>query len=465
MLKVGGQKVPLLTVTMVATESALIGLSLLLATVIRFRNSGSAWARISEPETLVRLCVVVLICELTLYYHDLYDLQIVSRRAVLFVHLLQAVGSACLLLACLYFFAPKLSLGRGIMAMATPAILVVILSWRLLLDFSSSLIGYSERILVMGTGATGIALAKEIVSRPEFNLKVVGFLGEKKDRVGDLLADCSIIGELQQVVDIAKKEKVDRVILSLAERRGLMPVRDLLHLRFAGIRVEEAHTIFERISGRIMVEHLTPSWLILSEGFRRSQLITFTKRTIDILVSLFTLIITAPIMAIVALAIYLETGSPILFRQQRTGLHNKTFSMLKFRSMRVNSGAQPAWSGGENDPRITRVGRFIRKYRLDELPQMVNVLLGDMSIVGPRPEQPYFCELLAEKIPYYGLRHTVRPGITGWAQVKFRYGASVEDAKEKLEYDLFYVKHRSPFLDLAIIFETGKVLLSGRGAQ
>jgi sugar transferase (PEP-CTERM system associated) len=259
--------------------------------------------------------------------------------------------------------------------------------------------------------------------------------------------------------------QIDSIILSLTERRGNMPVSELLHLKFGGVEVEDAHSFIEKVTGRIHLEHLSPSWLILSDGFRKSQFLYAVKRTFDIVIALITFILTLPLMVLVAIAIWLETGSPVLFRQERTGFKGRKFKIMKFRSM--CHGAEeggPVWAASD-DNRVTRIGRCIRKYRLDELPQILNVLRGEMSLVGPRPERPHFCELLGENIPFFGLRHTVRPGITGWAQVKYQYGASVEESKTKLEYDFFYIKHMSIVLDLAILFETAKVMIYGRGAK
>jgi sugar transferase (PEP-CTERM system associated) len=254
-------------------------------------------------------------------------------------------------------------------------------------------------------------------------------------------------------------------VISLKERRGLTPARQLLRLKFRGVSVEDAHTVFERVTGRIMLEHLNPSWLILSGGFRQSRLRLGIKRGLDVTVALAGLIVSAPLMALVALAIWVESRGPVLFRQSRTGVKEQPFEILKFRSMHAEVEKRgPSWTQ-PNDRRITRVGKFIRKTRLDELPQFVNVLFGEMSLVGPRPEQPHFCSLLAKEIPHFVERHSVRPGITGWAQIKYNYGASVEDTKTKLEYDLFYIKNMSITLDLAILFETVKVMLSGRGAH
>jgi sugar transferase (PEP-CTERM system associated) len=267
------------------------------------------------------------------------------------------------------------------------------------------------------------------------------------------------------VESVVASEKIDHVILSLVERRGKTPMHELLQLKFAGVRVEDAHAFNEKLTGRIALQNLSPSDLVLSEGFRKSALLLATKRTIDVVASLLVLLFSLPIMGLVALAIWLESGGPILFRQERIGLWGKPFTIFKFRSM-VHDAEQngPTWAAN-NDSRITRVGRFARKFRLDELPQVFNVLRGEMSLVGPRPERPYFCQQLERDNSYYVLRHSVRPGITGWAQVRYQYGASIEESKTKLEYDIFYIKHLSPLLDLAILLETIKVMIYGHGAK
>ena len=286
-----------------------------------------------------------------------------------------------------------------------------------------------------------------------------------RENIGKSLVNPGIIGAVEEVESIVHGRRIDSIILSLKERRGNMPVAELLHIKFGGVEVEDAHSFIERVTGRIHMEHLSPSWLILSDGFRKSQFLYAVKRTFDIAVALIALVLTLPLMVLVAIAIWLETGSPVLFRQERTGYKGRTFKIMKFRSMchRAEEGG-PVWAASD-DARVTWIGRFIRKYRLDELPQIFNVLQGEMSLVGPRPERPHFCELLKEKIPFFELRNTVRPGITGWAQVRYQYGASVEESKTKLEYDFFYIKHVSMILDLAILFETAKVMLYGRGAK
>jgi sugar transferase (PEP-CTERM system associated) len=464
-MRIGGQKIPIHTVLMVVFEAVLIACSLLLAALLRFHSFAATWYYVNSRHTFLRFVLVALVCQVAFYYYDLYDFGAVRRRSALVVRTLQALGLVCVVIGAIYYMDPDLSLGRGITLLAAATTLVVVLTWRFLVDATLPFLRQTERVLVLGTGAAGINLVREMVRHPELNYKVLGFLDEKGENIGKSLVNPGIIGAAADVRQMVERENVDRVVISLAERRGTMPVQQLLELKFAGVQVEDAHAVFESMVGRILLDHLTPSALILSDGFKKSRFTLLFKRTVDIVVSFIAAIITLPGMVLTAAAIWLESGRPILFKQKRVGLHGTEFEMLKFRSMYQNSEQHgPSWTR-DGDRRITRVGKFIRQCRLDELPQLLNVLRGDMSLVGPRPEQPYFCELLAQEIPYYGQRHCVRPGITGWAQVKFKYGASIEETKTKLEYDLFYVKHMSFFLDLAIALETVKVLLSGRGAK
>jgi sugar transferase (PEP-CTERM system associated) len=412
-----------------------------------------------------KIGVVTIVCWLSLYFNDLYDFRVVRRRADLLAHTMQALGTACLALAVIYFIAPGASLGRGIALAAAPLMFILLLSWRLSANATNLLARGDERVLVLGTSDGGVSLVKHILGHPEYNMKVVGFLDEKGQDIGKSLVNPRIIGATQDVEDIVAREKIDRVVLSLRERRGGTPVRELLNLKLAGIRVEDVHSCFERLSGRITLEHLSPSWLILSDGFKKSLVVLAAKRVMDILVSSIIVLLVSPLLPLVAIAIYLESGLPIFFRQTRVGHRGREFQLLKFRSMVQDAEKNgPQWAT-QQDSRVTRVGRFLRKTRLDEVPQLFNVFRGEMSLVGPRPERPVFCEMLSEKIPFFNLRHSVRPGLTGWAQVRFRYGANLEDAKGKLELDLFYLKNLSLLVDLAILFETVKVVVLGRGAQ
>ena len=467
MPRIGGQKLPTPLILLVAIDCVLIAAGLLVATVLRFSvsNYGPVLEYLTTSRALFRFLLVIVVCEISLYFNDLYDFRLVDTPSEILVRLLQAFGIACLALSVCYYLDPNLGFGRGAAALAAPLIVALTLGWRLWMAKSRNAPGGVERMLIMGTGPTGIELARDILSRPELQLKVVGFLDEKGENIGKSLVNPGIIGATADVEAIVQTKKIDHVVISLLERRGTMPVRQLLHLKFAGVKVEDAHSFYERMTGRIILERLSPSWLILSDGFRKSQMLVWTKRLIDVVVSLVALVLCLPLFGIVALAIFLESGAPILYRQERSGLHGRTFEMLKFRSMFQNAeSGGPQWAATA-DNRITRVGKWIRKFRIDELPQVVNVLRGEMSIVGPRPERPEFVSMLEAEIPFYGLRHFVRPGITGWAQVKYQYGASVEETKTKLEHDLFYIKHLSVLLDLAVLFETAKVMISGRGAK
>lgn len=274
-----------------------------------------------------------------------------------------------------------------------------------------------------------------------------------------------IIGDFTQIISICKKARIDRIVVALDERRGKLPVDQLLICRLKGIRVDEAVAFTEHLSGKLSVENLHPSALIFSDGFKRSYVIRKTKRAFDILFSIVALLLFSPLSLAIALAVKWESPGPVLYRQQRIGQDGVPFDLLKFRSMGVDAEANgPIWAG-VNDDRVTRVGRIIRKLRFDEIPQMINVLRGEMSFVGPRPERPFFVEKLEKQIPFYSHRHTVKPGITGMAQICYPYGASKEEALEKLKYDLYYIKHMSPFLDFVIVMETIKIMLLGRGAR
>jgi len=527
-MQIGGQRIPGKTLILVLSEGALIGCALLFATALRFRDLAALRQQLGEPGTLARYLLVIAACDLSLYYCDLYDLRTVRRRTMLFARLLQALGAACLLLAVVYYVDPDLSLGRGVAAIAAPIIISFVVGWRLLVDAGLPFLRTPQSILIMGSGRPGKSLAWEIAQRPELNVKVLGFLEEdeaasRRQPVSALATQTSdqeapraqhgvrrekhvvfaspkllqlsfasaggvmtsgaavapaleppaeteevafpVLGGVQDVEHLALSKAADTVVLALAERRARMPLKELLNLKFHGVRVEEAHKIYERVTGRILLDELSPSWLILSEGFHNSRAMLTLKRAADMVLAVIGLVILAPVAALAAFAIFVESGLPVFFRQDRIGLGGKTFTILKFRSMYHNPRpAKQAWTA-DRDPRITHVGRFIRRFRLDEIPQLINVLLGDMSLVGPRPEQPALARMLEQEIPYYRQRHSLRPGITGWAQVKCGYGASIEESRFKLEHDLFYIKHLSVMLDWVILFETGKVMLSGKGAK
>lgn len=465
MVRIGAQRIPQSTLFLLFLDALSVVIGLIAAISLRLRDHRAIANYLSGPHILARFALVILVFGVALYYSDLYDRNNLNSGIEVFMGLLQALGSACLVLAIIYYLDEDISLGRGIAAMSGPAVFALMLGSRTILSKTNLLLNGPKRVLVVGTGSTGISAVREIISRPELNLKVEGFLDERGENIGKSLVNPGIIGAVREVESIVLDRRIDSIIISLTERRGNMPVSQLLHLKFGGVEVEDAHSFIEKVTGRIHLEHLSPSWLILSDGFRKSHFLYAAKRTFDIVIALVSLVLTLPLMIFVAMAIWLETGGPVLFRQERSGLKGRSFKIMKFRSMYQSAEAGgPVWAASD-DARVTRVGRFIRKYRLDELPQIINVLRGEMSLVGPRPERPHFCQLLEESIPFFALRQTVRPGITGWAQVKYQYGASVEESKTKLEYDFFYIKHMSIVLDLAVLFETAKVMIYGRGAK
>jgi sugar transferase (PEP-CTERM system associated) len=341
----------------------------------------------------------------------------------------------------------------------------IIVSWRLIYNHILKTRQFDQKILIVGSGPLATNIAKEIVERVDTGFKVIGFIADNPETVGEKLVSPCIIGDGSQILDIATRERMDRIIVALEERRGKFPDAQLLECKMKGIIVEDGIGFYERLTGRLQVESLRPSSLIFSEGFKKSKLSMWMKRVSGFSLSLIGLILLSPLILIISILIKMDSRGPVFYKQERVGEKGKIFKLLKFRSMVEGAEANgPVWAG-KNDDRITRIGQWIRKWRLDEIPQMVNVLKGDMSFVGPRPERAYFVEKLREEIPFYDQRFYVKPGITGLAQVKYQYGASKDDSLEKLRYDLYYIKNLSLLLDLLIIFETIKVVLSGKGAR
>lgn len=338
--------------------------------------------------------------------------------------------------------------------------------WRWLSRSLDVLNAHREAILILGTGETARQICREIVSHHDWEYAVVGFADETPSRLGSVLAMGARIQTDYDSLGRFCPQRVDRVLVALEEKRGRLPVLPLMELRLRGIQVEEATSFFERISGKISVELMLPSWLIFSEGFKSTPMRAFLKRTADLALAVALLVATAPLMLMAALAIKLDSRGPVFYRQERLGRDGKPFKLVKFRSMGQDAEREsgPTWAA-RNDPRVTRVGRVIRKLRIDELPQLFNVLRGEMSFVGPRPEREHFIRQLELKIPYYGLRMTAPPGITGWAQVEYGYGASEADALEKLKYDLYYIKNGNLLFDMWIVLKTVKVVLFGTGAR
>ncbi|HJR58558.1 MAG TPA: TIGR03013 family XrtA/PEP-CTERM system glycosyltransferase [Vicinamibacterales bacterium] len=414
---------------------------------------------------LWKVGLVTVVCQLCLYYNDFYDLTLVHSNRELIVRLLQAVGAASIVLAALYFTVPALMIGDGIFVSALVVFVVGILGWRLLFNSLTRSLHLEERILVVGTGDAARKVTRQILDQKDFAYRVIGFIDDDPRRIGERIVNPGIVGTPADIPRLIAEHQIDRIIVGLTDRRGRLPVDALLHAKMSGVRVEDATTTYERVTGKILIDDLRPSWLIFSDGFRVSRLTRWLKRGIDLALSVVLALVAAPVMLLTAIAIALESGFPVLYCQERVGENGRTFTLCKFRSMRMDAeqSGGPVWARAGDD-RVTGVGRFIRKTRLDELPQLWNVVRGNMSFVGPRPERPFFVAELAKEIPFYQQRHAVKPGITGWAQVKYRYGASIEDATEKLRYDLYYIKHLSVFFDLTIVFDTVKVVLFRKGA-
>jgi sugar transferase (PEP-CTERM system associated) len=454
-------------VFIVVEDLLLLGAVLLAVGITVSTSAGDRDAvssRIASDGLLAKSFFLALVCQMCLYYNDLYDFRIARPGRDLVRRLLQSLAATSILVAILYVAFPGLIIGRGVFLVAILLSAALLIGWRVLYDRMLRVNGFHERVLVLGTGPHAEAVVQEALAQPALGFRIVGHIADEPAALAAKSGMPPILGREHALLEVVKRERIQRVVVALSEARGRLPVEALLAVRLAGVKVEEGPSFYERLSGKILLENLKPSWLIFSDGFRKSWLTRVVKRLTGITISIFGLGVTAPVMLVVAALIRLESPGTIFFKQERVGQDGKVFTLYKFRSMRTDAekDGRPVWAG-ENDPRVTRVGALIRKTRIDEIPQLWNVLKGDMAIVGPRPERPYFVERLREVIPYYDQRHTVKPGITGWAQVRYPYGASVQDAVEKLQYDLFYIKHMSLLFDLSILFETIKVIIFGRG--
>jgi sugar transferase (PEP-CTERM system associated) len=462
-LRIFDQYIPIRKIAFFFLESLFIGGMMILGAYLRFLGDPASFY---HYEYLILKALLIVACvQLSLYYFDLYDLKIFRSNMELGIRLLQSLGVSSILLAFLYYLFPFLIIGRGIFLISLGFMGAIIVSWRIIYNHFLKTRQLDQKIMIIGSGPLAKNIAKEIVERMDTGFKVIGFMTDHPEKVGEKLVNPSIMSDQSQILDIALKERVDRIIVALEERRGKFPDAQLLECKMRGIAIEEGIEFYEHLTGRLQVESLHPSSLIFSEGFKKSKLTMWTKRITGFALSLIGLILLSPFILVISILIKIDSSGPVFYKQERVGERGKIFKLLKFRSMVENAEANgPVWAE-QKDNRITRVGRWIRKWRLDEIPQMFNVLKGDMSFVGPRPERPFFVEKLRREIAFYDQRFSVKPGVTGWAQVKYRYGASKEDALEKLKYDLYYIKNLSSLFDLLIVFETLKVVLSGKGAR
>jgi len=464
-LKIFNQYIPTRKLVFFFLESIFILGMVIFGTYLRFLGDPEGFYIYVYEYLYLKALLIVASVQLSLYYFDLYDLKCFRSNFELTIRLLQSLGISSILLALLYYLFPFLIIGRGIFLISLGFMGAIIATWRLVYNHILKTRPLDQKVLIVGSGPLAKSIAKEMIERADTGFKVMGFITDHPERVGEKLINPSVIGNQSQIIDIVEREKVDRIIVALEERRGRFPDAQLLSCKMRGIAVEEGIEFYEHLTGMLQVESLRPSFLIFSSGFKKSKLTIWTKRVTGLTLSLIGMILLSPLILITSISIKIDSHGPVFYKQERVGENGRIFKLLKFRSMVEDAETDgPVWAA-ENDSRVTRVGRWIRKWRIDEIPQMFNVLNGDMSFVGPRPERPYFVEQLSKEIPYYNQRFSVRPGLTGWAQIKYQYGASKEDALEKLKYDLYYIKNLSPFFDLLIIFETVKVVLFGKGAR
>jgi len=451
------------TVTLVVFETVLIVAAVAVSAYVRL----GTWAWLFTEYGILKALIVAAVAQGCLYYADLYDLRLVADRRELFVRIVQALAAASFVLAVIYYWAEDLVIGRGVFVMASFLVITLAIAWRLAFEWISPRVRPRERLLLVGTNAAAVTLARELYDRRhELGVEIVGFVDPDPAKVGASLINPGVVGTIEDIPAIVRENDVDRVVVSLADARGKLPMEKLLEIKLSGVSFDHLASVYEEYTGKIAIDNLRPSWLIFSSGFRKSLFLAGSKRFLDIVLAIVGFIIGLPVMLLVALAVRLTSRGPVLYHQTRVGRHGSHFTVHKFRTMRPDAEATtgPVWAAKAGDPRVTPIGWMLRRTRLDEMPQLWNVLKGEMSFVGPRPERPEFVSELTQQIPYYGQRHVVRPGLTGWAQVRYTYGASTEDALQKLQYDLYYIKNLSIPLDLFIILDTVKTVILRRGA-
>ena len=401
------------------------------------------------------------------YILESYDISKHRREKEIFINILITVICSFIILSTIFFLAPGLMIGRGVLSISLLAFVFYQFVWHLIYITAFDHPLMTERIIVLGTGPMAARIGELIqTSKNIINHTLAGYIACESEKVLLAVPKETILDKAHDLLKTAQNLKASKIIVALSERRGVFPLREVLRCKLKGVEIVDSPAFFEQVLGKLMVESMTPSWIIFSTGFRRSTLIAYLKRAIDILLSIIGIIFSLSLFPFIALLVKIDSHGPIFFSQLRVGDREEEFVLYKFRTMPQNAESKTGavWAQ-KDDPRIRPIGRFLRKFRLDELPQLYNVLRGDMSFVGPRPERPEFVEKLKEVIPFYSKRHFIKPGITGWAQVRYPYGSSVEDAVEKLCYDLYYVKNMSPLLDTLIVLQTFKVVIFGRGGR
>ena len=459
-------RLSLRTIGLLLADAAIIYGGVILALYLRLGGGGMRY-ELNEKNGWLKIALATSVCALILYFYDLYDYTVMTNRRELMLRLVQALGVAWALLALIFYFVPPLMLGRGVSVISVPVVLVLLLGWRMLIHYLMGHPEIGEKILVVGTGQVARDTVDAVRERRDAGYRIVGFVTENGIKPLTKIGETTVIGTTGDLESLVRKEKVDRIVIAVRERRGTFPTETLLKMSLAGnVNIEECTSFFERVTGQVHVDMLRPSWLIFAGRPKDTRLKSVLREIVHRGLGLIGLVLSLPIALVTAILIKLESRGEIFYKQERVGKNGRIVKVIKFRSMRSDAekDGKPVWAIAGDD-RVTRVGRVIRKIRVDEIPQFWNIIKGEMSFVGPRPERPHFVAQLAEEIPFYEHRHLVAPGLTGWAQIKYPYGASVADARQKLQYDLYYIKNQSLALDLVIVFETVKTVLFGKGGR
>jgi len=457
MIRIFNVYYPTRTLVLLLCEAFLAGGSFLLAAAYLF--GPDTYIELFYENGLIKIVGITVLTLLLSYYFDLYEPQRISKGWEAYFRLLLVLATLCFLLAGIIYVFPDLYMGHDVLTFGVSILTIFLILWRWIYKWIVGLSIFRDRVYVLGNGARAQLLVETLRNRRDAGMEVVGW----RENTNPISQREHFADELHAFS--ASGKAFDRVIIAMEERRGVLPLRELLELRLRGVAIEDAGSVLERLLGKIPLEGLYPSDLIFTPGFRVKASQQIVRRLVSFSVALTALIICLPFIPFIILAVRLSSPGPVFFNQTRVGHRGRLFTAHKFRTMRQNAEAAGAVWATKDDPRITPLGGFMRKTRLDEIPQLWNVLRGDMGFVGPRPERPEFVQWLSNEIPYYDLRHMIRPGITGWAQVRYRYGATLEETKRKLEYDLYYLKHLSLGLDLLIMFETIKTIVLRRGAQ
>jgi sugar transferase (PEP-CTERM system associated) len=459
-----GEYVHVSIAVLAVIEFAVYFVAFILAAVVRFGADLPEFERVEGPlwPTALVFGSIMIVCMLAF---GLYSARQRARIFGIAMRVLAAVIAGVAVTAIVCYIIPSLRVGRGVMLLAAVGALAGITLTRTVFSRLVHEDVFKRRVVVYGSGQGANAIAQLRRRADRRGFMVVGFV--KADGEAHTLP-VTVLDSTLGLLDLCARNDVDEIVVAMEDRRRYFPLRELLECRLAGVDVTELLTFLERETGRVRLDVLNPSWLIFGPGFRRGTLRLFTARALDVAASLLILTVTLPVMLAVATAVLIEDGwrAPVFYRQVRVGGGGRAFELLKFRSMRrdAETDGEARWAA-KDDPRVTRIGEITRKLHIDELPQILNVLRGDMSFVGPRPERPHFVTELAQKIPYYVERHCVKPGITGWAQLCYPYGSSQQDSIEKLQYDLYYIKNNSLLFDLSILVQTVEVVFTGKGAR